>query len=114
MSRVFLVEPNDKYDLSTAKEFGDITVLVSKRLNPLNLTEVGERIAHALIDASFDKERDYICLTGQAITSAMFLTVASELYDSFKVLLFDARMNQYVTRTFNENLYLFDIAESLS
>ena len=101
MHRGFLAEPNHRYDLTAAASFGDIQYLmVRKPLNPLNVQETMERLVYSLKDNKFDPANDYICLTGQSLTVALLLAVASQSYSTFKVLMYDARTSSYVERVY--------------
>ena len=110
MSRVFLAEPNGRYDLTAAREFGDIVYLSDQSMNPFDTATVVDKLETALIQAGFKPDEDYICMTGQSLTVAMLLAVAAATYPMVRLLMFDARGSNYRERVFSAG----DPGESLS
>lgn len=100
--RVFLAEPNNKFSLYDAKDFGAITYLSRERLNPFDIEHFTEQIVNALDHHQFDPKTDIICLTGHTLTINFLMSIiASRWKGPFFVLMFDSRDAQYRKRVFN-------------
>ena len=98
MSRVFLAEPNGRFDLSSAESFGVIEYLSSRRLDPFNTDTTVDFIKNRLQEVDFDLEVDFICMTGNSLILALMLSTAISSYYSVKLLMFDAKNSAYRER----------------
>ena len=98
MPRVFLLQPSDK-PLANAADFGEITIMISGRLNPIAVTETSELIANTLEQMAFDADVDHICMTGQTLSLALLAATVMDLYGTLPMLVYDARSGSYATRT---------------
>ena len=94
--RVYLVEPNSRYDLTALIAYGQIEYISKGSLNPFNIGETLRKIKAGLVD--FDPTEDYLCLTGNLLSVSMLTMVAYSLFKSFKILAFDARTSNYRER----------------
>lgn len=100
--RVFLIEENPRYDLTTLVAFGRVIFLCKEReCSPFQTSRSTELIRQRLEDASFDNESDFICMTGQNLKIAMLLAVAANDYGSVRLLMFDAVSHSYKERLFD-------------
>ncbi len=97
--KVFLVEPNDRFVLTSAETFGEILYLTESRLDPFNLPVVIDSIYDGFIACEFNPKTDYVCMTGNTLVLAVMLAVAVSLYDNLRLLMFDARTSKYRERT---------------
>lgn len=100
-SRVILVEPNPRYDLTAAEEFGDIVYLSKTIMTPFNTADLIRTVKERLVAMDYDPETDYVCMTGYSLTVAMFLAVAVRMFGEVKIVMFDARNSTYKERRFN-------------
>ena len=100
MIKVILAEPiGDRFNLDGAKAHGEIGY-VSEQINPFACETAITKIKNGLKRLEYDPEIDYLCLTGQVLTVAMFLAVAVQEYGEVTVLAFHAK-DGYKTRVFN-------------
>jgi hypothetical protein len=97
--RVFILQFSNRYDVSTAKDHGQIYYLTKERLDPFDPNETVRLIRRELSQKKFDPEEDMVALTGASNLVSLFLAVLARDYDEFKVLIFDSRTEQYVLRT---------------
>lgn len=107
-SRVFILQDqrNSRYDISGVKYYSKelVYVMDNERVNPFDINEFTELVRHRLIMENFNPEKDFICLTGSSILLSVFLAaiVRKCTYAcQFKVLIFDAKKNQYKLRMLN-------------
>lgn len=103
MRRVFLAEPYSRTDVSSAEEFGEIVPLCTT-LPALDPAKTAAILDAAMERAGFDDEHDMICMTGNSIVLAVFLTVAIRRYGCVNMLVFNARLNRYERKTFDSFL----------
>ena len=96
--RVFLPEPNGRFDLSTAEIFGVIEYLSERRLDPFNTDTTVDFFKSRLQEVNFDPEIDFICMTGNSLILALMLSVVVSSYYSVKLLMFDAKNSAYRER----------------
>ena len=94
--RVFLSEPNRKYDLTALKAYGPIEHVVQGHINPFNVQETILKLEEGF--KKFNSTEDFLCLTGNLLSVSLTLMVAYSLFDSFRVLVFDARTSNYRER----------------
>ena len=95
MRKVFLPEPNTRYNLSEAKTFGEIHYL-TEGISPFNTVTSLRNLECGF--AKFNPDEDVLCLTGQSIGIGLALAMAAQLFGCFIVLMFDARHNTYMER----------------
>lgn len=100
MNRVFLVEPNNRYDLRAAESFGRLVYVVDK-LNPYNTTDSAQQLLDGLKANNFNPQEDFLCLTGHTLPVAFLLSMASELYGSVRLLMFESRTSTYRERVWS-------------
>lgn len=100
MSRVIIPEPNGKYDISSAERYGTIVTLSDRRVDPLSPDETATLFKARLKDVGFNPREDYICLTGHQLTTSVFLATVTSMFPCVRVLMFDARYSDYVSRVF--------------
>ena len=93
---IYLAEPNQRYDLTTLEDIGDIVYASAEPVNPFNTERAMTTLRNGLKD--FNPDEDMICLTGNMQTVSMLLAVACRKYDAIRVLLFDARSSNYKER----------------
>jgi len=98
MARIFLAEKNSKFDLAPARKFGQIVFLSSTPMNPFNTGDLVNLFKAGLHKEHFNRDTDYICLTGVFSIICIFLAVAIKLHGSVKVLMFDAKETEYRER----------------
>lgn len=92
--RVFVPEANNRYDLTRAEVFGEISTLLTKNLSPFDPN--APQILEAAFELNkFDPRVDYLCFTGRNTTLGIALAVALGKYKTVRVLLFDARSSVY-------------------
>lgn len=101
MTRVFVPQISQKFDMGDAKRYGTIVPLTEERIDPLNPPSVVSLFISQLENLDFDPEKDYVCLTGSQLVTAMFLAVLSARYEELKLLIFDSRNSSYCVRLFN-------------
>lgn len=90
-ARVFMIEPSCKHDVSSAKEYGDVTVLLpSCRFGDQWRDEFGDEIINACEDYVYNPERDYILCAGPMMSLVMAVCLMTSHYDdcAFIQLLF--------------------------
>lgn len=93
---VFLTEPNTRYDLKALESYGPIKLLSKNHLNPFNTNLCLEILKEGLKD--FDSTEDYLCMTGNLLSVSMMMMIAYSMFDTFRVLVFDARTSNYKER----------------
>ena len=97
MNRVFLAEQNARYDIEPAKVFGEIVYLTDS-VNPFNTQACALQLVEELEREHFNSDKDFICMTGQTITLAIFLAVLVQAFGTVRMLIFDARHGNYRER----------------
>lgn len=98
MPRVFIAEPNERFEFKSAKVYGELIYLSDVRISPFNPTDALLSISHAFTSKKFNPAEDYICMTGNAVILCYMFAVASHLYKSTKILMFDSRTHSYCER----------------
>lgn len=94
--KVFLVEPNHRYDLKTLEAYGELSFISDEPLNPFDVEYCLKVLKEGL--KNFDPTEDYICLTGNLQTVSFMMMIAYNKFDSFRILAFDARTSNYKER----------------
>jgi len=94
--RIFLAEPNPRYDLKILEAHGPIKYVSINTINPFNIESCLTIMQQGL--KTFDPATDYICMTGNLQTVAFMVMIAYSLFDTFRVLVFDARTSNYKER----------------
>lgn len=87
----------DKYDLSAAREFGELTECLPPGNIPRELSATAARLRRALAD--FDPAQDYLLAIGDPIAIAMAVLVADRAGGSVRVLKWDRRQERYLPFT---------------
>lgn len=99
-SRVFVAEPNEQYDISSAAERGEL-VYLSRRVNPISTADAVRGFTEALDAHKFDPSKDWICLSGKTATLCLLVASIAARYEVLPLLIFDARNGSYVERIIN-------------
>ena len=101
MSRVFFVASSERFDTSTADQFGDkIDLLVSEReISPFATEKLLGTLSDRLEEQSFDPAVDYVAVTGPAALVALFLAVIAWKYPKARTLMFNAKEQKYLARS---------------
>jgi len=94
--KVFLAEPNNRYDLRSVEAYGEIKYISTNSLNPFNTEDCLKIFAIGLLE--FDPTEDYICMTGNLQIVALMMMIAYNKFKIFRVLIFDARTSNYKER----------------
>lgn len=96
-----MVSSNERYDLGSAKEFGEVLCLMLNRkiISPFRTELFLNEIKLKLTEFQYDPLKDYIVLTGGTIATALFVGCVASMHRTFKVLMFDAGSSSYVERT---------------
>ena len=96
--RVFVIERYMPYDIRSVAEYGEPTYLTDGGLSPFAPSDVAKQVIASLEKQAFNPDRDFICMTGPSnIVAFMFAAVACE-WESFNVLVFNARGHKYQVR----------------
>lgn len=98
MSRVFIAELNDQFDLSGATERGEL-VCLSSRTNPLSAAETIRTFLEELDAHNFDPSTDWICLSGRTVVLCLLVAAVTSRFSVLPLLIFDARTGKYVERS---------------
>jgi len=102
--RVFVVEPNHRYDLTQAKAYGEIVYLMPVPVHPSNTDWVVIGVREGAKRMAFDPLSDYVCMTGQATNVAIMLSVLHSQYGrTLKCLMFHP-----LTSTYQERIICLD------
>lgn len=100
--RVFVLQKQSRYDVSAVEAYSTEIVYIADRetLSPFDTYGLIELIKHVLVVNDFDIKKDFICLTGQSVLLAIFLSVFVHMfhYGHLRTLMFDARHNKYTLR----------------
>lgn len=104
MGKVFLVQRpsvkvngrwTDKYDLSAAREFGELAECLPPGNIPRELSGTAARLRQAL--GAFDSEQDYLLAIGDPIAISMAVLIADRASGGgVRVLKWDRRAERYV------------------
>ena len=107
--RVFLIEENHRYDLTSLSKFGTPVFLCKEReCSPFHPERTIEMIRQRLDEAEFHEEEDFICMTGQNLKIAFLLAVAANDFGVVRLLMFDA-----VAHAYKEGIFDLRTAEEL-
>ena len=101
--RVVLAEPNERYNLSEAEQFGRIEYISDKPMDPFKVPETIRKCKISLAAMRFNPNEDFICMTGNAITVTCLVCAAREMFSNFKLLTFDARSSSYRLQHYARN-----------
>ena len=97
--RVFVVQPQAKYNITRAEKFGEITY-VCHSIQPLNVTDSIARITKQLNQHGFNPHSDYILMTGQLLAVSYLLAVAAKISQAVRILIYDAKSENYIPQIF--------------
>jgi len=115
-NRVFIVElPRTSLDVSTAKQFGDITYVFEtsmRRCSVFKHDEFGNSVLEQLSAMNFDPISDYICAVGAMLPVMIALVAIAQTYDEFNVLLFNSVNGAYVNKRFNKGDWVIERTQS--
>lgn len=96
--RVILAEPNQRYDLSGAEQFGPLVYLSPRPLPVFNTGTVVDLFKRRLHDIAFNPTEDIVCLTGNSLIVAQLTAVIASECPVFKLLMFCATDSSYKVR----------------
>lgn len=98
-ARAFFPTYNQRFDLSSAEKFGEVTFLVKSDIpSPFRTQELVERLETELSLLEFNPSVDYIGLTGSTIHVSLLTAAVAANHEVFNVLMFDAVEDRYVIR----------------
>lgn len=98
-ARAFIAELHPRFDLSSAKTFGEVTPLTEQReLNPTNLDLCWTTFRDRLKAKNFDPAVDFIIQTGHSTMTAVLVAVVIHTWGSAQMLLFDSQASRYRRR----------------
>ena len=98
--RVFLAE-RPRMDISDARRFGEFVFLLGQHVSPFKVNALARLLVDSLIEHEFNPKTDYICLTGQALMVPVLLAATYKEYGTLRLLMFDARISEYVGANFS-------------
>ncbi len=98
--RVFLAEPNRKFNFDEAKKYGSLVNVCDDFLNIFEPDKSTNALKAGFKSKKFDHETDYLCMTGNSVILSMMLATASIQYPSIRLLIFDSRQSAYCERVF--------------
>ena len=104
MPRVFIPQNSTRFDLSGACRYGELTVMSQDRLDPFDPNETADSLYDALVLNQFSAD-DFLCMTGNTLILPIFVATALTLQERVKLLMFDARIGDYVLRVFERPNY---------
>jgi hypothetical protein len=93
---VFLANPNNRYDLSALEPYGDLEFITKDYLNPFNTEDCINSLRAGL--ERFNPEKDYLCMTGNLQVIAFMLMIATQMYPTLRILMFDSVNSNYRER----------------
>ena len=98
-ARVFVAEPNSRYNLEDAEKFGRVVYLDTRQeLSIFQTDEMLDAIFNRLTEMEYDPDEDFFCLAGHMITVSLVLAALIARYDWVRTLMYDARASVYVER----------------
>lgn len=98
-ARAFIVEPVERFDLSSAATFGEITPLAEiRQVHPMDFDGAWSRYMAQLVALKFDPERDFIVHTGHSVLIMVLAVAVVSRWGSAKVLVFDSKSDRYRVR----------------
>lgn len=95
--KVFIPEPNRRFDMRRANSFGDLTYMCHQ-LDPLNVDETIASLQEALDREQFDPDTDFLLMTGDQYIIALTLALMANRYRQVKTLMFNAKTAHYVEK----------------
>lgn len=100
-SRVFFVQEDRSFNVKPAQKYGEFIFVYSpdERVYPFDTDAIIARCLETLEANEYDPEQDYIAFTGSHILVALMFGVVMKEWDDPRVLLFDAKSQQYNERT---------------
>lgn len=100
-ARVFFLSNSTRFDTSSAEDYGIREWLFDREPNPFQTEAFRQEVTDRLVEVEFDPEIDFIALTGGSLQIALLLGFVMQAYkyDEISVLLFDARIGKYNSRT---------------
>lgn len=104
--RVFVLQEHGKYNVDAVKYYSKeiVYIVQEERINPFDTFSLIELIWHRLKVEKFNPHDDFICLTGSSVLLALYLSVITRYCshcEQFKVLIYDAKKNNYKLRMIN-------------
>jgi hypothetical protein len=99
-SRVFFISSN-RFDVSAAEKFGEITYLFDNPPSPFALDKLISELLFELQRCDFDPNVDFIAMTGPTIQLVSLFVAVVNRYGRVRSLIFDARMDGYRERVMN-------------
>ncbi len=107
MSRVFIPEMlNSRFDLSSAKRYGELVPLSDERLKPFDPQGCCDTLWAALNVQGYDNYEDFICLTGHTLIVGLVMATVLANRDTVRFLMFDAKNKEYCERVMHLPCYL--------
>jgi hypothetical protein len=94
MSRVFILN-NNLHNYDKAKRFGELVNVTQGRLPIFKTDTVLNMVSFGL--KNFTKD-DYLLVSGPVLLNILATTILYEKFDNFKLLIFDAKKQDYVVR----------------
>jgi len=97
--RVFLPIETPRFDVTPAESFGEpLFLLKTKNMSPFQSNLIFSIFRSELAQHRFDPTRDFIAMTGPTNFVGLLLLFIGAEYPNARLLLFDARVNEYVER----------------
>lgn len=99
-SKVFILQ-KDKYNVASAKEFGEIRWIVQgegKELDPFDTAFTMQCILQSLHTQEYHPDTDFIALTGPSSLIALLLATVVYGWSKANVLVFDPSTSRYRSR----------------
>jgi hypothetical protein len=104
MNKVILIQrPKHGLDISKAARYGDLTLIEDERghySSVFDINEYCEFLLSRLSELNYDPQKDYICVVGSMVNVCVALVCVARNFETFKVLLFNSVINDYVAREF--------------
>lgn len=97
--RVFAVQAQEKFDISKAAAYGEITYLCHD-LNALDTKDSVRRITARLTDMNYNPHKDFILMTGKLLECSFLLAIAAKLSQAVRILVYEAKTSDYTPRIF--------------
>ncbi len=97
-ARVFIVEPNPRFNTSDTTKWGEITYLSPVSVNPLDVQKTFEWLDERLAATNFDPSHDHIAISGSLLMVTLALTACALRFGTLSLLVFDARSGAYIQR----------------
>lgn len=111
--RVFLPIQTNRFDVSPVEVYGEHHFLLkTENFSPFQSEMIFRIFRAELAQQNFDASRDFIALTGPTNFVVLLAAFVLWTYGKAKVLMFDARVNQYVERTLPDATSAFERARA--